>query len=241
MKSPLDAYTFRARLQPALIAAAPLPITVATAWPGGLDWWTPLWTVLVACGATALLAELARDRGKEKEEVLFRRWGGKPTTLRLRHRNAPNRALLEQVHEKLTELRPELRLPSPDQEAEDPLAADERYDAAAALLREHTRDRARFPLVFEELCNYGFRRNLWGLKPTALVAVALGAGLISAACVARFLGALEVALPPLLAGMSLQVILGLVWVLRITPDWPKPAAFAYADALLGTLERLQRP
>lgn len=238
MKSPLDAYTFRARLQPALIAAAPLPIAVATAYPAGLDWWTPLWALLAGCGATALLAELARDRGKEKQDELFRRWGGKPTTVRLRHRSAPNGTLIERVHEKLMELHPELQLPSPGQEAEDPLAADARYDAAAALLRERTRDRERFSLVFEELCGYGFRRNLWGLKPFALVAVTLGLGLMTAACAARFVGMIEVALPPLLAGMSLQVILGLVWVLRITPDWPKAAAFAYADALLAAVERL---
>ena len=32
-------------------------------------------------------------------------------------------------------------------------------------LREATRDTSRFPLVFAENANYGFRRNLWGLRP----------------------------------------------------------------------------
>jgi len=238
MKSPLDAYTFRARFQPTLIAAAPLPIALATAYPGGPDWWTPLWTLLVACGATALMAELARDRGKRREEALFRRWGGKPTTLRLRHHNAPNAVLLQRYHRKLMELRPDLRLPDANEETADPLEADNCYDAAAAFLREQTRDRQRFPLVFEELCSYGFRRNLWGLKPLGLAAVALGLGLSGGAFAANFRGMIEVALPPLLAGIGLQLVLTLVWVFRITPDWPKPTAYGYADALLAVVERL---
>lgn len=238
MKSPLDAYTFRARLQPALIAAAPLPIALATAYPGGPDWWTPLWTLLVTSGATALLAELARDRGKRREEALFRRWGGKPTTLRLRHRNAKNAALVQRYHRKLMELRPDLCLPDANEETARPLEADERYDAAAALLREETRDRHRFPLVFEELCSYGFRRNLWGLKPLGLAAVALALSLTGAAFAAHLRGMTEVALPPVLAGIGLHLLLSLVWVFRITPDWPKPAAYSYADALLAAIERL---
>lgn len=238
MKSPLDAYTFRARLQPALIAAVPIPLAIIAAYPGGPDWWTPLWTLLVACGATYLLAELGRDRGKRNEEELFRRWGGKPTTLRLRHRGAANPTLLQRYHTKLMELRADLLLPDAKSEAEDPRAADERYDSAAAYLRERTRDQTRFPLVFEELCNYGFRRNLWGLKPLGLGAVSFGLALTIGTLALHLRGHIEIALPPLLACATLQLLIGFVWIVRITPDWPRPAAVAYADALVAAVERL---
>ena len=36
-------------------------------------------------------------------------------------------------------------------------------------VREETRDHTAYPLLFSENITYGFRRNLAGLKPTALV------------------------------------------------------------------------
>lgn len=237
MKSPLDAYAFRARLLPALISATPLPIAIMTAYPGGLDLWTPLWTVLVACGATTLLAELARDGGKKKEAVLFQKWGGKPTTLRLRHRGAENAARIERVHRRIASVQPELPLPSPELEVEHPLAADDRYDVAVAFLREHTRDRDRYPLVFEELCSYGFRRNLWGLKPCGLLCCVIGLALSSAAVAASFQEMLVVPCALLGVGVALQLVLALFWILGVTPEWVKPAAFSYADALISTVEK----
>ena len=51
---------------------------------------------------------------------------------------------------------------------------DTKYEEAVTSLREATWDTSRFPLVFAENANYGFRRNLWGLKPIgALIAAVL--------------------------------------------------------------------
>lgn len=56
-------------------------------------------------------------------------------------------------------------------------------DRAAALgidlrschfLREQTRDPKMFPIVYEENVNYGFRRNLLGLKPTGAAIAVVG-------------------------------------------------------------------
>jgi hypothetical protein len=40
---------------------------------------------------------------------------------------------------------------------------------ASDWLRDHTRDRKKFNILFDELVTYGFRRNLLGLKPTSLI------------------------------------------------------------------------
>ena len=53
--------------------------------------------------------------------------------------------------------------PSQVDEAQDPVTAELVYDSAVRWLREMTRDRKRYGLVFKENVSYGFRRNLYGL------------------------------------------------------------------------------
>ena len=68
-------------------------------------------------------------------------------------------------HKKLSELLNGTAIPTPQDEKRDPERADQVYDACVSCLIERTRDKTRFRLLFEENCNYGFRRNLWGMKP----------------------------------------------------------------------------
>ena len=71
MKAPMDAYTLRGRLQPALLATLPLAIAVTALFPNGVTGWTALLSVIVACGGAYLLAEFGRDAGKaEGREAL---------------------------------------------------------------------------------------------------------------------------------------------------------------------------
>ena len=57
--------------------------------------------------------------------------------------------------------------PLPDHQDEETCSAwaDTKYEEVVRSLREATRDTSRFPLVFAENVNYGYRRNLWGLRP----------------------------------------------------------------------------
>ena len=66
----------------------------------------------------------------------------------------------------------------PRKRVADPEWADTKYEEVVTSLREATRDTSRFPLVFAENANYGFRRNLWGLRPIG-TAVAVVLFLIS--------------------------------------------------------------
>ena len=77
----LDTYTRRARLQPALLAALPIGVAVLAWFPKGFTEWGVFAGLLTSAGVTALLARLARIRGKRLESKLFVLWGGKPTTV----------------------------------------------------------------------------------------------------------------------------------------------------------------
>src|SRR5947208_9959356 len=69
----------------------------------------------------------------------------------------------------------DVKLPTSEEEAADPEGADQRYEACVRFLRNATRDRSTFPLVFAENVNYGFRRNLWGMRSAGIACSAVSA------------------------------------------------------------------
>jgi hypothetical protein len=68
----------------------------------------------------------------------------------------------------LQRLAPDLVLPSVCAEAENPAEADACYEAATKVLIQRTRDKEKYHVLFQELIDYGFRRNTWGLKMVAI-------------------------------------------------------------------------
>ena len=99
----IDIYVWKARRTAFLIAAIP-PALAAFAWFPHADW-KLLTPVLTFFGMFALVAQLGRDKGKVKEPLLFQSWGGKPTTVMLRHRDSPfDPATLARLHEALAEI-----------------------------------------------------------------------------------------------------------------------------------------
>src|SRR5690349_2399962 len=84
----LDPYSIQARLQPALLTLVPIIFTAAVWYPQQYGIATGLAGVAISCGLAAFLAHLARRLGRLAEVQLFRDWGGKPTTIWLRYRDA---------------------------------------------------------------------------------------------------------------------------------------------------------
>jgi len=82
-----DAYTFQARLRPALLVVMPFGLIIASLFPAKLLTEGVLLGLATTCGFTALLSELGRDAGKKKQDGLWKSWGGAPSTRMLRHRD----------------------------------------------------------------------------------------------------------------------------------------------------------
>ena len=233
----MDPYVRSARLQPALLVALPVALGVLCWYPDASLIAGTLWGLVAWCGGTALIAQVARDAGKSKEPGLYARWGGKPTTRLLRHSNSTNPVLLQRRHDKLRRLLPDTHIPTAQEETADPARADLSYDACIQFLRDSTRSRERFPLVFQANFEYGFRRNFWGMKPLGVTlaiasAIAIGARLY-----------LDVHLdlaPESTHAVSMGVVgvLGAGWLFWFTPTWVRLTADAYAERLLGALEEL---
>ena len=235
----VDEYEHRARLRPALLVSLPLTLA-AMGWFSDLGGMQVLAGFLVYSGFTALLAQLGRDQGKQKEPWLFERWGGKPTTQLLRHGNGHlDETTKKRYHAALNSLVHGMTLPSEHQEQEDPSSADVKYDSCVLFLREKTYDKKAFPLVFAENVSYGFRRNLWGMK-------APGLGLSALALLSSIIAAIihtNAGRPPAVAyvGTAVNGLMLVWWCLRINVNWVRVPAFAYAERLLSTCDTLRPP
>ncbi len=250
MKIPFDQYTLRARFQPALLTVLPLGVLLSIWMPGDSLATGGLSGLIGTGGGTALLAQVGRDRGSKKQSALWESWGGPPTTRLLRFRDSSNRVILTRWRAKLEKLLGR-ELPTAEEEAQDPVGADQQYEAAVNFLREATRDAYKFPLVFAENVNYGFRRNLWGLKPYGLVLAALataaswGLFLLSAGLPTAESWLDTVVMNPdgititRLVGSAFNTAAIAVWLFFITPGWVRIPAEAYAQRLLGSLYKLE--
>ncbi|MGJ5080195.1 hypothetical protein [Bradyrhizobium sp. HKCCYLS3013] len=182
MNNPLDAYTMKARLVPAVIAGAPAFAFAAIF----VSWGSLGLTHLIAATALTVLfaafADIARRRGKAIEPKLIERMGGLPTTTTLRHRDDTYDDDTRAGFHAFIAAKLGKPAPTAAEEAADPVAADSYYARGATWLRENTRDAKKFDILLNENISYGFRRNLLGLKLPGFVLNAL----IVAICLAIF-------------------------------------------------------
>jgi hypothetical protein len=230
----LDQYTLRARVAPALITALPAALVVLAFAPSG---WGVLWSVITEAGGATLLASLARHAGRTKQPKLFQLWGGRPSDRLLSHRHAPNKVTLQRRHAQLQALMPNVGIPTAAEEEQDPAAAAEVYESCIDFLRGKTRDHAKFTLILEENCNYGFARNIWGLRDVGLL-IALTGTITLGGRVFLFMSTHRPVEMSLVVLTAINISLLLLWSFWFTPSWVKGPADAYGNALIESLDTL---
>jgi hypothetical protein len=228
-----DHYSFRARLQPALLTLLPAAVGIF-AWTGpGVKWQSALWTLFGTAGGTFFLAILARNSGKQIEPRLWQSWGGTPTTQLLRHSGTGNPLMRERWHKYLSKLlgKP---FPTAEEEAGDLVGTDNIYNAAIKLLISKTRDTKKFHLVYKENVQYGYCRNLYAMRGMGTVFSLLG---LIASCAASF-WTVHIGDPKIYPWVCLaaEALFLVWWVFTIKASWVKVPAFAYAERLLESTE-----
>lgn len=241
----IDAYDRAARLYPSLLCLLPVVAVAAGVYGASPSINSALVTLVTSFGGLFLLMSLSRDLGKRLEPGLYVSWGGKPTTQLLRHRDSTLDPVTKKRFHGFLERHLDVTFPTVDEEAADPLRADGVYQSGTQWLLGKTRDRTKFPFVFKENVNYGFRRNCLGLKPVGLLIALLAmawtlaaAGALSAAGVS-IQKVVEAAIG---AKVALIVTLGMafVWTFLITKGSVRRVAFAYADMLLRACDTLPK-
>jgi hypothetical protein len=233
----LDPYERKARLYPALLAMMVPVVAALLIVPAYSNQIINLASIAVAFGGLMLLSSLGRERGKRIEPGLFEKWGGTPTTqLLLQSTSSLDHLTLERYRQFLQARVPGLRFSDVEGEYADLKHATTVCESSVKWLREATRDTKKFPLVFAETTNYGFRRNLLGVKPVAIFLSIVS--LFAVGTHAWIVGSGDLAKVPVqswLAG-SVAFIGFLFWVFVVTQEFVKTTAFAYATALLAACD-----
>jgi len=240
-----DSYSRVARLYPSLIALAPTIWSAVALFPTIIDnaSHSAAFVVATVC-IFYFLSSLTRSLGKAAEIKLLDRWGGWPTTILLRHRDAMIDPVTKaRYHRALEALCPGLALPSPEEEVREPKHADDLYRSATRKLIEQRRG-PEHKLLHGENASYGFRRNLYGLKPVAIVETLIillltsfGWWLITPQPYTRLIVAQSVVnYPhfPVLLGLDLSYLL--LWTWAVTPAFVFQSGREYGEALLRTLD-----
>jgi len=233
-----DRYSRNARLYPALLVILPVAICAVFLAKVELSWINTLKAGLAAIGGTYLFAQLARDPGKKSEKGLFAKWGGMPSVTILRHQDTRIDPISKaRYHERLCALVVGTTAPSAESERVDIAAADLCYAAWSTHLRNSTRDQKRFPLIFDELVSYGYRRNVLGLRSLGLFFSTLCG--IAAAGFAWFqLHHQHEIGGGVWASLVLAIVFLLFWTLIVTPEWVQLVAESYAARLIEAVDDL---
>ena len=234
----MDQYDRRARLMPALLVILPATLAVVALAPDAVLGWGGGIALIVQAGGSFLLAQFVGDIGKRKEPKLFESFGGRPTERLLSHQHAPNRVILAERHKRLRKLFPKIKIPTAAEEQRDPEGALEIYTACCDKLRGLLRaQKEKFADVHRENTHYGFRRNLWALKPAGIVVTFVALASVGAEMFGSVSARQSISLvQPVVA--AIDGLLLFSWMFLITESWVKRAALLYAERFMEALDTM---
>src|SRR6185312_9782277 len=228
-KFPIDAYELRAQLLPGMIVSLPVVALVYGVLPSVRNFWGAISGTVLEVAILFALMKIGRDRGAALQDRLYKHWGGKPTTIMLRWRDDTLDEYTKERYKAKLAIFAHVQFPSREEEEAAPADADSIYESAIRALLERRRGKS-FPLVSRENCNYGFVRNLVGLKPFGLVAAAVTL-VLDVVPYSRGL----VAMGGIIVSAFVS-LLSIVIILSLGHASVKRTGFAYAVALLRTCD-----
>lgn len=241
-----DYYVINARIKVALFISFPAIITIIVWLPQALNWGATIVTLLVTFGCFSFFSNMISNLGNDLQIKLYKLWGGEPSTIILRHCDKTiDPYTKERLHNWLESHIDGLQLPCDKEENEDPEDADSRYASAIYFLREYTRDRKKYPLIYHDLVSYGFSRNLLAVKPLGVfIAISvLLANLfifkIEFHMIETFLTSIKshefIALKFLLSS-SVTVLFLIIYLLQINQKHVQKRAMRYAKSLVSVCD-----
>lgn len=232
-----DEYSLNARVRPALLALLPLVAFVYLSFPQLYGVLAGAVSLFVVFGLVTLFAHFCRSAGKSAENELFKQWGGKPTTMMLRHCDAYLESMTkERYHKFLAKNIEGWFAPSAEEEMSDLIQTDKTYDSAVRWLLEFTRDQKTYSLLFKENINYGFRRNCYGIKWIAIILTILPLTAVVTDFALDGISFVNIGAPTTLISICLSVLLFIWWVFVVRQSWVRDAANGYAVRLLAACE-----
>ena len=227
----LDSYTIKARLCPSIVLVIPILVLGFTllSVPFSMVNLVPEYITTCAC---LIIAIFVRNRGKSIEPRLWKSWGGPPTTRYLRYNNNEYNSInRDRCHQYFLRNIPDISFPSRKFESENPIKADEVYEACITFLRTKSRDKKKYALVYSENIEYGFLRNSLGVKAIGIT-FSLLTLLISISIITIYWKNFQILILSLFLPITLSFLILIYWIFFVTKRAVKCAAENYAVRLL---------
>ena len=245
-----DKYTIIARIFPALLIILSCLFSIYATSPNLITSNLPsfLATIFISFGALYFVSNFCRTLGRKEEEKLIENWGGLPTTLILRHSyNTLTNLTKKRYHSFLERNVPHIgSFPSPDEETQNHNKADEIYSSSIDWLKEQRRDKEKYSLLHEENIQYGFRRNLLGVKIIGIYLCIASILLIfvnniysiklDTISIEKIKSVIKNLTTFQYMALFFDIIFLLCWIFVVNKNWVKEAGFQYAKTLLKSIE-----
>lgn len=235
----MNTYSLKARIYPVILSLLPILIVGILFSIEFQNYYQGLGSLGLSGVLFFLFSQLGRDRGKKKEKQLWKEWGGSPTTQLFRFSNDTiDRITKKAYHDKMNSLVSSSIIPSKEEEEKSQEMCDEIYKSWTKFLIRKTRDTSKFNLLFSENINYGFRRNMYGLKPFSIIVLLL---LCAAIWVSNYLtyNGFNFLDKSTLVQQFILIISLIFWVFVVNKRWIKIPAFSYAERLLETIGEIK--
>ncbi|HGM3509300.1 TPA: hypothetical protein ACKOR7_003913 [Clostridioides difficile] len=237
-----DDFTLKARVMPGLTILFPLiPYSFTKGILNSNILENSILNVIIFTIFSAILAFASRNQGKIKEKKLFKEWGAMPTTIIMRFSDDTlNYNSKVRYHKILNDKLPDLQIPLSKEEEDNIIDADEKYKSAIDWLRLNANsNHEKFPLVYAELKNYNFARNLYGLKNIGLIIYTL-IGIRECLVINNFNIVNLILIPyPQYISLIIMVVGALIVLFISRKKIVRQRANDYAKALIETCNKLE--
>ncbi|WP_373442720.1 hypothetical protein [Staphylococcus equorum] len=233
----LSEYELKARIFPAFFTICPFLITILIWFPKLIRLESSLVISLILVVTLIFLGNLARERGKKIQKKLIQKWGSLPATLHLSHLdNTLDIETKKRYRNYLEKNIKDLKLPSQNEEIENPKNSQAKYESAIKWLLENTRDSQKFPLVHQDNITYGYSRNMLGIKPlgvtVSILSLILNVYLLYSS---NYQSITEVTSSTLFSILA-SFIFCISWLFFVNEKWVESTSNAYARTLLSSCE-----
>ena len=235
-KKNFDEFTWQTRVMPVLVASVPLFFAAVAKGFSTLAWTEAGLMVCITVVVLSLLYRLTRNMGKKCERKITDRLGAMPSVILLRYSDSTIGIVSKQrYHERINKVYGlNLPLNISDERPED----DAQYDAAIRSLKNRANQMRDTEFrVYQELKEYHFFRNLYGIKPITFSVYLVLA--IREICLIPNFNIKNLFINPVPNYVSFLIfIVGILLTALVTNKGVEERSFSYANALIESCERI---
>lgn len=228
-----DAYNLRVRFSVGLILITPVIISIYLLIPDASNFSFTVIILILCFGLCNLMMSLSRFHGRKAIVKCF------PKLMPAQQMLMPNDKTLDPItkkryHEFLSSKIKNLTFKN------ETVATLNSCKSAVSWLISQTRDSNSFPLIKEETINFGFSKNLYGLKNLGIAISAFLTILQTTIIIAKVhlkFGLVEYT--NLIASTLISFLFTVIWIFFINKEWVKNSGFKYAKTLLSACDSEQ--